>query len=370
MKTLSTLTFLLIILFTSCEEEIPVANILSIEETEQQDKELLSLDEEITGLNQAILSLPDLDSLQTSEQQLLNDLKINIESFSFTEQQKVNLHEEVGKLFDPENFQCPLPNRVVKKIRKLRNRGEYWAPTEIASYIKGLKKYDVYLLPRTNVTVLVHTIKIISGKNERFWPLGGAFSYENLEYEKFVAKSSYNSFIYTLDCSGYLNAAINGTASIPGADIKGTAESALTTQKSVFLSGGVIVPPVAPALYGNILGIELTKEERVNILEAILKYPELNDSDTISIPNAYEIVWASNTGSSSFNGKASFSGSAGGSLGIAKISASANAGGNMTRSSKYNSYNTYLIDREPLKEFMPLSVLKIKELLADLKKGN
>lgn len=370
MKALKLLLILLVITISSCEKEVPKQNILSIDDEISISSEVISLEEEIRGLNNTLLLLPKLDSSSIDEKSNLKAVQLDIKSFTSSDREEVNLKEEVGNLFDPSNFQCPLPKKVVKKIQKLRKKGKFWAPTEIANYIRAFEKNKVYLLPRTNITVLAHTIKIESSGNTAYWPLGAAFSYKNLEFERFVAKSSFDYFVYTLDCSGYLNAAINGTASVPGADITGKAESALTTQKSVFLSGGVIVPPIAPALYGNILGIQLTKEERINILEAILTYPEIKDNDMISIPNAYEIVWASNTGSSSFNGEASFEGSAGANLGVARISASASAGGNMTRTSKYTSNNTYLIDREPLDQFKPLSVTKIKELLDDLKKEN
>ena len=169
-----------------------------------------------------------------------------------------------------------------------------------------------------------------------------------------------------------MNAAIEGSAAIPGADIKNVAKSALETQNSMFIGGGVIVSPLYTAYFNDTA--KLDTKTRIAVLSAIIqtltgRVQNLTDADIVTLNSAYDAVWASKVGKSSFNGEASFSGKGGLGIGVAQISASSSGGGSMSRKSTFSSFNTYISKEKPLKD-TSVTVGQIKALIATLKREN
>ncbi|WP_271783603.1 hypothetical protein [Aquimarina algiphila] len=287
--------------------------------------------------------------------------------------ERVSLKDEVFKLFDPDNSLCDLPRKVKNRLKKLKERKKPWAPKYIVEHIKGLPD-SVLRLPRTSISVLIHNVYIKSANDNsnttRKIPLFSAPTFKNLDIERFVITQGFDTFFYSLDCSGYLNVAIEGSGVVPGADIQGSAKAAMDSKKSMFVAGGIITSPITAAFYGNFLGTDLSTSERIKILEELAKIPLIKDTDKIIVPSNYEAIWVSKEGSSSFNGSAEFGGKFNAGIGFASLSTNTNAGSSLTRKSSFNSFNTYITNRKIMTELSPFTIQEVKTKITELKTQN
>ncbi|MGG1924015.1 hypothetical protein AB1278_19620 [Chryseobacterium sp. NRRL B-14798] len=276
----------------------------------------------------------------------------------------VNLRAEIFKLFDPENHPCKLPSKITKKLKDLKDGGNPWAPEFVLSHIAQMPITAIYI-PRESISNILHrvTIKKSNVANNFSWLVISSPTYNELNVEDYIL-SGYNSFFYSLDCSGYLNAAIGASGATPGADIKVAAESALITQNSMFVGGGVVISPLLAAYYGNL--VTMDKSLRINILTALMAIPNIADDDIIEMDLSFDAVWSSKTGSSSFNGKADLKANVGANIGLAQISSSAGGGGAVARKSTFSNFNTYITKEAPVRSPQPITVLQIRKVLRDL----
>ncbi|MEL6811725.1 MAG: hypothetical protein AAFP76_10360 [Bacteroidota bacterium] len=292
----------------------------------------------------------------------------SISDISLDGASKIRLIDEVTKLFDPDNSSCELPKKVERRLAGLKKKNQNWAPEEVTRYVDNLPEYG-YSLSGKSINILMHTVEIkpADGSDKWNWPLLESPTYENFDLNNYIAKSGFNSFMYSLDCSGYLNAAIEASATIPGADIKSKAQSALTNQNSLFIGGGVLISPIASAYYNNAFGVSLTDDQRKKILDAIIKIPNVKDDDQIIVSSSFDAIWYSDNGTSSFNGKANIGGAGGFGIGVLNITTTSNAGGNFSRQSSFTSFNTFFTNRKLIPNLKPFSIKDVKRERAKIK---
>lgn len=341
-------------------------------DSEVSEKFILETNSEINNVHDIALIETDLKALnELSESLTMHSSMIGIKSFDYNKIlavnfEKVLLKDEIDKLFDPENKFCELPEKVKKSLNKLKNKGKSWAPEYVVNHVKDLPDTAMYV-PRTSISALLHTVTIKSADGTtRNFPVLGSPTFKKLDVERFVIKEGYNAFFYSLDCSGFLNAAIEGSGAIPGADIKTSAKSAIERKKSMFIAGGIIISPLAAAYHGNGLGTDLDTLERKMILKELTLIPDILDSDTIYTTVSYEAIWMSNEGSSSFNGEANFGGRINQGIGIASISASGESGGTVSRNSSFSAYKTYFTQRKIISDLKPFTLSDVKNKLNTL----
>jgi hypothetical protein len=279
----------------------------------------------------------------------------------------VVLHDEIVNFFDPENQNCPLPEKIKNKLLKLRNDNTPWIPKYISEQI-GTINEDVLYLPGSSLNNLLHFIILKRQKGQPIkWTLQGANTYKFFQIENFIQTTNYNSFIYNLDCSGFLNAALEGSSTVPGADINIAARAALESQSSMFIAGAVILSPIGAAYYGSDLNVNLDTLSRIQVLQSVLNIDNITDTDTLDIPLSYQVIWTSKSGKSGFNGKAQFAANAGAGFGIAQFKSSTNANGSISRTSSYDSYDTYLTSYRPIDFPTKLTIKNLKDKLKLLK---
>jgi hypothetical protein len=367
----ASICFLVIGLYgCSSEEEISKEFILETNSKIENQEGLKFLGSELSAINSFIeTDFNDNKSLvlNNTDLKLFNSFK---SSFTGIESRTVSLKAEVSILFDPEKTQCALPKKVARKLKKLRDEGKSWAPSFVVNFMKELPDSATFL-PRTSVSVLLHTVEIKSNDGStRTWTTFDSPTFNNLSIDKFILKEGFDSFIYSLDCSGYLNAAIEGAATVPGADIKASAKSALDKQNSMFIGGGVLVSPLATAFYGSTIGVDLDTAARLGVLKSIISMPLVQDTDSIIFSNSYEAIWASNDGTASFNGEAQFQGNAGGGVGVVQVSANAGGGGSISRESSYNTFKTYFTSRKVISDLRPFTIAQVKSMITTLEDGS
>jgi len=278
----------------------------------------------------------------------------------------VKLSDAVAKLFDPESGFCALPDKVSKKLKKLKEENKAWAPSYVSQQLAHMPDSAVYL-NGASLATLVHTVTIKHHDGTSFsWPVIGSPTFKSLSIADYLQTAAYGSFAYTLDCSGYLNAAIEASGTVPGADIKTQASAALQKQSSLFIGGGVLVSPLYAAVYPEGVGISIDTALRIKILKSLLAIPSLRDDDIIDTRLSYEVIWASRQGSSSFNGAANISGRGGLGIGVAQVSASGQAGGSVSRTSTFTSFDTYVTKRELISNPQQITVAYVKTVISQL----
>lgn len=242
---------------------------------------------------------------------------------SETNYSTVNVSDEVVKIFDSETCPCQLPDKVKKSLK-----GKNWMPNDVKAFLKkSFPEQALYLRGESAVSLLHKaTFKTTTGTTfDRV--VAGAPTFKNLDISRFILREAKDNFVYTLDCSGYLNVSISACGGAPGIKIKTEAESALKNQHSLFVAGGTVVSPIAAAYYGNTLGVNLDTNERIKILQAIINLPDVSDSDSIVFQSSFQMLWTNNNGNSSFNGKGQIGGNGNAGFGIAEVSFNSQSGG-------------------------------------------
>lgn len=277
-------------------------------------------------------------------------------------QKRVKLMDSIGSIFDPAKCGCHLPDNVRQRIKSKKN----FAPPFITNQLAQFGDSADYV-PLESVGSVINTVFVKKGTKDPYpFPLNSAPGFENIDARSFLLDDR-SSFFYTLDCSGYFTAAIEASAIVTVSGISSHAKTASKIQSSMFVGGGILASPVYSAMYNGILGGKMDTTQMLNILNTVVAIPALADADSVIVSSAFLVVWASNTGKSSFNGEADLSGRTGASFGVASFSASASAGGKVSRESTYKQYQTYVIDEERLTQRQRIKVADIKTRIQSLK---
>lgn len=277
----------------------------------------------------------------------------------------VRLSEAISKLFDPQSQPCPLPSKVAKKLRKLQDDKKGWAPSYVKNHLDRMPD-SALMFTGAGITALLHSVKIRKPNGEvRDWLVLGSPTYDNLQVEDFVL-GSHDSFVYTLDCAGYLNAAIAAAAVVPGADIKANAKTSLEQQNSMFIGGGILISPLYGALYGEAVGVSMDTVQRIKVLNALVNIPGLSTNDTIDTSLSFQVIWASKEGNASFNGGAEFEGKGGLGIGVAQVSSSAQSGASVSRSGSFSRFDTFVTSSQILPVPEKITVGRVRALIQQL----
>lgn len=276
----------------------------------------------------------------------------------------VKTGEVISKIFDSETCPCQLPKSVKKKLK-----GEFWMPKEVKTYLTESFPEKAIHLKAESALSLLHKITIKSSNGKETVRVVNPSSIENFDISKFLLKDIKDNFVYTLDCSGYLNASISAAGGVVNGNIKTETEMALINQKSLFIAGGTFVSPISAAYYGQVFGAgNLSKEERISVLKALILIPDLNDSDSIIVPSSYQIIWSSNKGDGGFNGKSQLNSTGDASVGVAKVAVKENAATEITKKSSFSSYHTLFTEIDYFGKFKPFTVKQVKLRIAELSK--
>jgi len=226
---------------------------------------------------------------------------------------------------------------------------------------------SVIFIEGVGLPTLLHTVAVThADKSMEDVLVIGAPTYTNLDPTKLV-DPNHNHFAYTLDCSGYINAEIQASATVPGSDMTAKAASSLTTQNSMFVGSAIVISPLYAAYYGSSSGIILDTATRIAVLKAIVN--DSNDfsaTDVITLTMSYQVVWVSNTGNQNFNGSADLTAKGGLGIGMAQISGSASGGGTISRSSTFSSFDTYLTGNQILNKPGLVTLASINDVITKL----
>jgi hypothetical protein len=358
MKKLFFLSFIVLTVI-SCEETQEIKEVKS----KIGSSNLSYLDGTLTELNQ----IKNIDSIKG----------FNLESEIGV---KVNLYSELLTLFSSDNFDCGCDEKLKKKLRryKPKNKDEEesgFIPRVVLN--NALYSDSALLLDRSGSSILAHGFqyKKQSGQKSKLLFARNSPTVKVFNESDYIEKNpnTYDNFLYTLDCSGFLSAAVSATVGVNKNSIKASANAASKSDKSLIVVGGVMYSPLYQAYKGegNFSKTDsVTKTNRVKVLEAILNsIPSQEQTDTTQVflnPN-YRVVLTSNSGTSSFNGEAKLGVTGGIGFGIGSVSGEGKAEGSVQRKSSFSKYKTYLIETNVGAEPNLITISDLKTIIQNLK---
>ena len=282
------------------------------------------------------------------------------------------LRSELMSLFTTNG--CDLPQRLVAKLKQTTNEAGVIPPELIGLLGRSALDGQLQKFPDRTANAVLHTVTVPSGADSsRQLSLVGAESYRKRSASDFI-DSEATDFAYTMDCAGYLSAALSTKFEVPMAQLSMASEGALKNQRAMIVMRGHVFSPAAAAMNPAIGGAALTDRQRVDLLYAIIA-EVISDGDNRKAPASddtpvtawrkIDAVWTSNSGTSSMTGKASIAGSGNvGAAGLASVSASVGAGGAVSRQITFKSFNTYILDSKVL-EPVQRKLGRLKILLKD-----
>jgi hypothetical protein len=256
----------------------------------------------------------------------------------------VKLRDEMLELFNPDKFNCNCDEKLKRKIKRFKDKG--FVPSVIENEIS--EGIIGNLINEQGANALVHSFKIQKSDGTFSKQLLANSSptlndFNQLEYLE-TRTGIFNNFSYSLDCTGYLTGVIKAGIGAGNNSIKASASGASASNKSLIVIKGVIYSPLYQA-YKNEGKFENKDSLRLKVLKSIISKipPSTNDTIRIKLNANYKVVIASNTGTSSFNGKAELSASGNSNFLIGNLNAQFSSSGKIGRTSNFSSYKTYIL---------------------------
>lgn len=280
----------------------------------------------------------------------------------------VLLYPEITKLFNPDELQCGLSEKIRDRIKESKREGEEgtgFIPNivyrQISSYEKAIK------MDGRGANVLLHLFHYKNG-NTISKPIlaSEAPTSSNFNSSVFIdnKNEAYENFFYTMDCSGYFSATAkvavkSGFLGIGKIEVAAEGEQTLDKEQAIMVSKSLIHSPLYSAYIGsNYFNLtndtSLTINDKIarismainNLKSVIQAIPtqDRNDSTLVYINANYEAVLTSNKGKSGFNGQGSLNGNLSLSIGGNGGSSSMNANNAIGRTSRFESYDTYVLN--------------------------
>lgn len=294
---------------------------------------------------------------------------------------KVSLYKELIDLFDPDNFSCGCDDKIKNALKKIKPKNQ-----KVNGFIPDLVLKNAFvsdtvlILDKSGSSILAHLFQYRTKSGNKSKPLfaRNAITTNNFNESNFLEKNprTYDNFLYTLDCTGFLTAAVSAAGGVNSNSVKTSASAATNSSKSLFVIGGVMYSPIYQAYKGEgmfALNDSSSISNRINVLNAILsEIPanEITDSTVIYMNSNYRVIITSNSGTSSFNGEAAFGVTGGVSFGLGSIIGSASGTGTMDRKSEFARYKTYVVQKNIDAEVPIITVRDIRLLINNLQRNN
>jgi len=343
----------------------------------------LNANAQIDSLSHPLETIPKAALTKFKDFQIkdFNDLKsaIDIEEVPFGASE-VLLEDEFIKLFDPDGFKCDYDQRLIKNIKKIVvSKGKNDSPDKFG-FIPSLVSERIKDSPAIKISGLGSTILANSfiysyqdnGQTiKKSATIIDSPTAKNFDIQKYIEPNA-SSFLYNLDCSGYLSAVLNANVGVSGNSVEASAKAAYKTKNSLLIISGIMYSPIYQSYRGfgafkeNTKDVlELRKEILNNILKSLPDYAS-KDETQIVLASDYKIVITSNRGDSSFNGEGSLSGQAGVGFGFGSFSTKGDTGGQIERKSNFSDFDCYVIKKNNLNQPDYITVKTLKEKIKSI----
>lgn len=342
------------------------------------EKETISVVKSISGKSNSV----SLDKTLKMLNEYKKDNKVELFNSEGEIGEKVDLYLELLSLFNTDNFDCGCDEKLKKKLKRFRPKNKEENESGFIPKIvlnNAFYTDSALLLDRSGSSILAHSFqykKQAGSKSKLLFARNSPTVEKFSESDYFESNpSTYDHFLYTLDCSGFLSAAVSATIGVNKNSIKASANAASKSDKSLIVLGGVMYSPLYQAYNGERNFSEndsITKLIRISILESILSAipsQEQTNNTQVFINTNYQVILTSNSGTSSFNGEAKLGITGGVGFGFGDVSGEGKAGGSVQRKSSFTRYKTYLTEINVNAEPNEITILSIKEKINSLKQN-
>ncbi|WP_422105064.1 hypothetical protein [Winogradskyella sp.] len=287
----------------------------------------------------------------------------NIENYGA----KVNVYNDMLVLFNPDNLECGLSDKIKRRLKKSKRDGKNkkgFVPDIVVNNTSEFK--NAIKLDDRGANVLAHYFTYEIAENKESKPIisSNAPSQVNFNAIDHIDNQSegYESFYFTLDCSGFFSAsakvaAKGGFLGIGNGSIAAEGESTIEQNKSVVVMRVLMHSPLYAAYVGSYVhNIDNAQSDaqkkiilnnRIKTLNAILSaVPEHDriDDKKVYLNTNYEAIFTSNKGNSGFNGVGQLNSNLEVNISVTQSGVGAEASNSVSRKSEYTSYDTYIIE--------------------------
>lgn len=294
-----------------------------------------------------ITTLTQASDIPTSNKSLDTARTLLLPQDTFGQPSKVKLSIELVSFFDKNG--CDIPRNLREKLKE-DGKKIGLIPEDLQSTLGSEMDAEVQKISGTNVNAVLHTadFQLPNNPNPEKLRVTGTGTYNRLNAMSLI-DTQYDNFAYTMDCSGFLNSAIAAGGGIKSSQTEASAKLALQAQKAMLAVRASVNSPIAMAINPDMFSDPLSRPDRMEILYSLIsevhaRQPAAPDQTIVRSWRQVAVLWTSNQGTSSLQGRASFSTNA--SLGIGVFSASANlsSGSTVGRNISFAKFDTYIID--------------------------
>jgi len=365
MKNLTILFF--VFLFLQCSE------------TTDESTSDISVANQFSSTEHGVISESIQEALHTKKKS--SDIR---ESYG----EQVKLEKEMIILFDPDNFNCGLSEKIKAKLKSYENEESRYAGF-VPSTVRDNLKYDLgYKMDGKGTNILLHYFILEKNKNEEKEPLItiGTPTQENYSLYEYIdnQKEGYEDFFFTMDCSGYFSISANiaakgGFLGFGKADIAAEGKKTIGKSQSIFIARCILISPLYSAYKGYHMfegqNINQSQEKelikkRIKILNGIINAlpNDTEDNWKIHLNTNIETIITSNNGNSGFNGSGSLNSNLSVNISSAQTKTGVSAKNSVSRKSQYTNFDTYIIKLNVLTSPLIVEVKDIKNKIKSLKK--
>ena len=319
----------------------------------------------------------ELDAASTSNESVLSEIKsimkeadvrYSIDSDLDGYGETVNMYSELTAIFNPDNIDCGLDDKIKDKIKKSTREGqdvEGFVPDLVANTINEFE--NAVKLDGEGANILLHlfTYTLPNGETTSAIRSRDTPTQRDFTMVEWIDRdiSGFESFYYTVDCSGYFSSSAKASISgglfgIGKGKIAGAAEGTIGKNMSIVVMYVVVNSPLYAAYKGSSkylteagMADSLKRDiynKRISTLEGILsaiRPSDRADDMQIKLKENYKTVLASNKGEQGFNGKGSLESNLDLRFKV-NLSARIKAENTINRKTKFESYDTYILDSD------------------------
>lgn len=255
--------------------------------------------------------------------------------------------EAVAAPFQPGSNKCEIPKRIADNIKGIKN----WTPAGLSDAINTIKVENVEYVNQASINVLMHTVELsrpASADWKHSLTITGVRSYTTFDPGPFM-DTTRPSFLFTLDCSGYLNASMSAAGTFGVGDIKTASKTALSAKTTSMVARASIFSPftaaLRPADVPTIALEYLSVRDNMELLFGLISQlpADTLDTDQLLPIRQLDVLWTSASGETTAQNDASLAGGVSAALGFGSANSSAGAGFSINRRSNFKDFTTYII---------------------------
>lgn len=255
-------------------------------------------------------------------------------------QPKADSVEKIATDWISQNGNCDFTEQIAKKIRR-KTAGADWIPGGLRTAFRGRAKETATWYKDESIRSLLFKVwqeQVDSKKPAVQVDVTGSTLRRDFDIKR-ALDSEQTSYLYSVDCSGYV--ALAAKAGLKGGKLKAAAEAAASKNSSRHLIYAQLYSPLAAAIEENQAIMSLTDLEKLDALWGLTAASQkLASEDTITTFKLLRALATLQSSQSSANAGVELS--AGADAGAFAVDAS--AGGRLSRSVSLNKVDTYLLE--------------------------